>query len=235
MEPSSQPARMIGYARVSTVEQALSGLGLEDQQRVIRATAELRGWDLLEIVVDAGESGSTLERPGIRGALERIARFEVDGLVVAKLDRLSRSNSHSIQLFDWFHDVGATLAVVDFNIDTSTPSGRLISSFMASLAQWEREMTAERTRAALAALRARGQPVGPPAVADHPELAELIKALREQGLSHRAIAAHLNAERIPTLRGGAEWRPSSIHAILGYRRRKPRRKAADLPEPPRRR
>jgi DNA invertase Pin-like site-specific DNA recombinase len=84
------PLRIIGYSRVSTDEQAVSGLGLHDQEQVLRGEAERRGWEM-EIVRDAGASGSTLERPGLRRATEILARREADGLMVAKLDRLSRS------------------------------------------------------------------------------------------------------------------------------------------------
>lgn len=221
--------RLIAYCRVSTDEQALSGLGLDAQERTLRRELEHRGWELAELVRDEGHSGSTLERPGIKRALRAIARGQADGLVVAKLDRLSRSTIDFPQLVEWFVDVEATLVALDLQIDTSTASGRLVANTLINLAEWERGQAAERTRAALASLRARGKPTGRPAVADRPELAARIRAMREEGYSLQGIANVLNAEGVATTRGAAAWRPSSVQSAAGYRRRPPRRRPAALP------
>jgi len=93
-----------------------------------------------------------------------------------------------------------------------------VASTLIALSNWESELIAGRTRTGLAELRALGQPTG----CDRRELLERICAMREAKLSLRAIADQLNAEQIPTLRGGKEWRPSSIEAALGYRRPGPR-------------
>lgn len=227
-----EPAqRILGYARVSTEEQAASGLGLEAQEAEIRRQAEVRGWKLTEIVRDDGFTAKSLERPGLRKALARIAAHQADGLMVAKLDRISRSSVDFGLLLEFFEDAGATLVALDLGVDTSTASGRLVAGVIMQVAQWERDANAERTRAALAALRARGRPVGRPSVADRPELAQRIRAMREeQHLTLQAIADTLNAEGVPTARGAKLWRPSSVQAAAGYQRRRPRRKAADLPE-----
>jgi DNA invertase Pin-like site-specific DNA recombinase len=83
--------RAIGYVRVSTEEQATSRAGLEAQRSAIAAEAERRGWTLVEIVEDAGYSAKDLRRPGIRAVLNAMTTNEAETLVVAKLDRLSRS------------------------------------------------------------------------------------------------------------------------------------------------
>jgi DNA invertase Pin-like site-specific DNA recombinase len=85
------PMRVIGYVRVSTEEQALSGAGLEAQRRAITAECKRRGWELLETIEDAGYSAKDLKRPGVQEALRALEAGDAKALVVAKLDRLSRS------------------------------------------------------------------------------------------------------------------------------------------------
>lgn len=220
---------VIGYIRVSTNEQASSGYGLKSQESQLRDAADRKGWDLLEIMRDEGESGKTLERPGLQAALKKIAAGEADALVVAKLDRVSRSVVDFGMLLDWFGEAEAIFLALDLNVDTSTPGGRLVANVFASVAEWERDTIAARTSAGLAAARAEGKPIGPAAVSDQPELAAHIQELRDSGLSLRAIADQLNAEGVPTLRGGAEWRVSSVQTALGYRRRARRRRPTLLP------
>src|SRR3954469_45725 len=83
--------RVIGYIRVSTEEQASEGVSLDAQRCKLEAYAKLYELDLVAVEVDAGVSAKTLERPGLRSALARLARGDVEGLLIAKLDRLSRS------------------------------------------------------------------------------------------------------------------------------------------------
>lgn len=134
---------VIGYTRVSTAEQARNGYGLDAQEAAIRDEAERRGWPLLRVIRDEGVSGESLDRPGIREALERIAAGEAGGLVAAKLDRLSRSLVDFGTLLDWFTDAGATLVALDLGLDTSTPGGRLVANVFASVAEWERDRRAD--------------------------------------------------------------------------------------------
>lgn len=225
--------RLLAYVRVSTTEQAERGYGLDAQEMAIRETCDRRGWELVELVRDEGLSGKSLERPGLRRALERLAAGEADGLLVAKLDRLSRSVVDFGLLLEWFTEAEVALVALDLGVDTSTPGGRLVANVFASVAEWERDTIAARTKDGLAAVRAQGKPTGRPAVADRPELAERIRAMREQGLKLQAIADTLTAEGVPTARGAKAWRPSSVQSAAGYRRRKPRRKPAVLPDIPR--
>jgi hypothetical protein len=90
-------------------------------------------------------------------------------------------------------------------------------------------------RKALAAARAQGKPIGPPAVGDRPELATRIRGMRENGLTLQAICDALNADGVATARGGSMWRPSAVQAVLGKTRRPPRKKIANLPAIPARR
>jgi DNA invertase Pin-like site-specific DNA recombinase len=220
---------VIGYLRVSTAEQAASGYGLKAQEAAIRETAKRKGWKLVELIRDRGESGKSLQRPGLRDALEQLAAGDAEGLVVAKLDRLSRSVVDFGSLLDWFAEAEAVLVALDFDIDTSTPGGRLVANVLMSVAEWERDTIAARTSAGLAAARADGKAIGPAAVSDRPELRRRIQQLRDKGLSLRAIAEKLNADGIQTLRGGREWRVSSVQTVLGYKRPTRRRRGGALP------
>lgn len=221
--------RVLGYVRVSTSEQADSGAGLDAQGAAIRAACAQRGWELVDVVADEAASGSDLDRPGLQSVLERLAAGEATALVVAKLDRATRSVVHFGGLMEWFAQIGAAFVACDLGIDTSTSNGRLIANIFASVAEWERETISDRTREGLAAIRARGGQIGRPAVVDRPALAERIRAMRADGLTHQAIADALNAERVPTVRGAALWRPSSVQSALGYRRPTRRTPAALLP------
>lgn len=227
--------RMIGYVRVSTAEQAASGLGLADQEKRIREEARHRGWHLVRIERDEGASGKSLDRPGLRRALEVIAAGRADGLIVAKLDRLSRSVIDFGELLVWFREEAkATLVALDLGVDTSTAAGELVANVFAAVAQWERSVIAERTKAALAELRSQGRPTGRAAVADHAELQEQIRSMKDvEGLTMQQIANRLNESQIPTVRGGTCWRPSSVQGALGYTRPSKRRRRVDLPEPAR--
>jgi DNA invertase Pin-like site-specific DNA recombinase len=226
------PLRMIGYCRVSTDEQAMSGLGLADQEKRIREMAKPHGWKLVQLIRDEGLSAGTLERAGLYRALGQLAAGRADGLVVAKLDRLTRSTVDFGLLLEWFKTTGKTLVLLDLGVDTSTAGGELVANVICSVAQWERGVISERTTAALAQLRAQGKPTGRPAVVDDHALVARIKVMKhEEELTLRQICDRLNAENVPTLRGAKQWAPSAIQSALGYKRpRKPRR-IAELPVP----
>ena len=220
-DPWRSPSRvapgssLIGYVTVP----ADVGAGTADQSAAaIESMCERCDWKLLEIVRDR-ESGRILERPGLGYALERIANGDANGLVVSDLQRLSGSIVDLGALMDWFRQARATLIALDLSIDTSTPEGDHVAETLIALSTHEHERIASRTRMGLAAaVRANGRP----AVSDRPELRERIAAMRAANMTLQAIADQLNAEHLPTLRGGTKWRPSSIQAALGYRRPGPR-------------
>jgi DNA invertase Pin-like site-specific DNA recombinase/peptidoglycan hydrolase-like protein with peptidoglycan-binding domain len=209
---------VIGYLTVSadggTRETARSSAA-------IQARCERSDWTLLEIVGDR-ENGRILERPGLGYALERIAEGHACALVVSDLQRLSRSIVDLGTLMAWFRDADATLIALDLGIDTSTAEGDRVATTLIALSARAHERIADRTRNRLAERRANGASNGRPAVRDRPELMERIATMRAGGMTLQAIADQLNAENVPTLRGGAQWRPSSIQAALGYRRPGPR-------------
>jgi len=218
--------KAIGYARVSTEGQAESGLGLDAQRDAIAAEVKRRGWELLDVIEDAGASGSDGDRPGLRRAFGLIADGSASALIVAKLDRLSRSVIDSAQILEWLDEADATFVAPDLGVDTSTAGGRLVANVLASVAEWERHTIGERTAAALRAKAARGEGGGRPKV--EPKVRQRIERQRKRGWTYQRIADKLNAGGIPTARGGAEWRPSSVASALGYRA-KSRRRSAELP------
>ncbi len=225
----TQPQRVLGYARCSTTEQAESGLGIAAQEATIRSECQRRGWELVDVITDEGESGKSLDRPGLQSVLERIATKEVDGLVAAKLDRISRSVRDFADLLEWFSATGASLVAVDVGVDTSTPGGKLVCSVFSAVSEWERDVISARTRDGLAALRAQGRAISRAAVADDLDLVKRIQSMRRKGSTYQAIADALNADEVATLRGASEWTVSSVRGAAGYIRPKARKKATVLP------
>jgi len=211
--PVLQGDQVIGYVTTST-----DAWSDEDEgaAAAIEATCENSAWNLLEIVCDR-ENGRTIDRPGLRYALERIADGRAHGLVVSDLQRLSRSRAELGALIAWFRDADANLVALDLDLDTSTPQGRQIATTLIALGNGERG-SAQTARNGGADARIHGRP----ALKDHPELIERISTMRSANMTLQQIADQFNADSIPTLRGGTQWRPSSIQAALGYRRPGPR-------------
>jgi DNA invertase Pin-like site-specific DNA recombinase len=205
--------RVVAYARVSTEEQGLSGAGLEAQRAAILAECERRGWALVESFEDVGASGKDLKRPGVQAALEVLSRGEASALVVAKLDRLSRSMLDFAGVMASAQKQSWALVALDCAVDTTTPAGEAMAHVLATFAQFERRLIGQRTREALAIKRAEGVRLGRPSAVS-PKLAERIRAERAGGATLRQIADRLNQESVPTPRGGSEWRPSSLERVL---------------------
>ena len=149
---------VIIYTRVSTVEQADSGLGLEDQEARCRAYCAARGWAVEAVESDPGISAATLGRAGLQRALSRLKGGSV--LLALKLDRLTRNVSDLAPLAEQVHKAGADWSTVDEQFDSSTATGRLMLRLVLEISQWEREVIAERTSAALRAKAARGERIG---------------------------------------------------------------------------
>ena len=204
---------VIGYLRVSTEEQAVSGLGLADQRAVIAADAERRGWSNVEFMADEGFSAKNLSRPAIAAALDMLRRGQASVLVVSKLDRLSRSLLDFATLMDRAKREGWELVVLDLAIDTTVPSGALMANVMAAFAEYERQLIGARTSAALQQLKNQGKRLGRPRTLPA-EVTERVVRERSGGSTLAAIADGLNADGVPTARGGKSWYPSSVKAVL---------------------
>ena len=208
-----QPKRVIGYARVSTEEQADSRAGLDAQRTAIAAECERHGWTLLAVIEDGGYSAKGLKRPGVRLALETLERGDADALVVSKLDRLSRSMldfasiMHAAQRHAW------GLVALDVNVDTTSPAGEAMANVLATFAQFERRLIGQRTRDALAVKREQGVTLGRPRSLPTDVVARVVRE-REAGRSLRAIAQGLDADAVPTAQGGKAWHASTVTAVL---------------------
>ena len=191
--PVAHRDEVIGYLTTST--DAWSDTD-EGSAAAIEATCEDSAWGLLEIVCDR-ENGRTVDRPGLNYALERIADGRARGLVVSELQRLTRSPADLGALMAWFRDANATLVALDLKLDTSTPAGRQVASTLIALDNGERR-SAQAAQNGVAEAHIHGRPT----LKDHPELIERISTMRSANLSLQQIADQLNAESIPTLRGG---------------------------------
>jgi DNA invertase Pin-like site-specific DNA recombinase len=209
--------RVLGYVSVPEVNG--DDVAAVAQADAIQRLCEQRGWELLRVMRDV-ENGRRkgLERPGLLYALERIADGEASCLVVSHLERLTRSAADLGRIVEWFEQCHGRLVAIDLRLDTGSAEGRLTARTLIAIGEWEGRRIADRTKKGLAAARARRAITGPPTVDDRPGLKEHIVTLRNQGMTLQAIADRLNAEQIPTLRGGTKWRPSSVHVAAGYRR-----------------
>jgi DNA invertase Pin-like site-specific DNA recombinase len=207
------PTIALGYVRVSTDEQTLSGAGLTAQRAAIETDADRRRWRLLDIVEDAGFSGRDLKRPGIQTVLQALRSKEASALMVAKVDRLSRSLLDFATLLDRSAKEGWALVALDLGVDTSTATGEALANMVATFSQFERRLIGQRTKDALAAKRAQGVQLGRPrAVPD--TVVERMRYERTAGATLRGIADGIDRDRIPTAQGGRQWHPATVRDVL---------------------
>ena len=136
----------IGYVRVSTDRQAEHGVSLDAREAKIRAMATVQGAELVEIIVDGGESAKSLNRLGLQRLMESVRDGKVQGVIVAKLDRLTRSVEDLCRLLELFEKRKVALFSVAESLDTGSAAGRLVTPIMGAVSQWEREAIGERTR-----------------------------------------------------------------------------------------
>ena len=223
-----QRLRVVGYARVSTEEQASHGVSLDAQEQRIRGYCVAQGWELTEVIRDEGQSGKSLQRPGMQEALGKLRQGAADGLVVVKLDRLSRKVRDVCELVeDVFDKRGKHLCVIEMGIDTSTPHGKAFLHVAAAFAQLEREEINRRTKQALQHKIARGERCGkvrygydlaPDGVrlVDNPAEQEVIAQMllwRDNSWSYREIAEELNARGTPT-KENRTWAGPTVRQIV---------------------
>jgi len=221
--------RTVVYCRVSTDKQADRGVSLDAQQAKAKAYAKLYDLDIVDVVIDAGASAKTLDRPGLKRALDLLKTGKADALLVVKLDRLTRSVTDLGKLVERYFASGkAALLSVSEQIDTRSAAGRLVLNVLASVSQWEREAIGERTSAALQHKAAQGEytggdvpygfrlaPCGERLQPEPREQALLAEArrLRKKGLSLRAVARELVARGFRTRTGGP-FAPVQVKRML---------------------
>ncbi|MBX9719078.1 MAG: recombinase family protein [Microbacteriaceae bacterium] len=226
----NSPARLVGYIRVSTEEQCSTGVSLQAQRERLEAYVSLYDGVLVDVVADAGVSAKTLRRPGLTQALAALDEGRADGIVVAKLDRLTRSVRDLGELLDrYFRSERCSLLSVAEQIDTRSAGGRLVLHVLASVSEWERDAISERTRAALEHLRNKGVRLGGTPfglrriesgdgsvlddAADEQSVIDEMVVLRNEGYTLREIAEHLTRAGRRTKRG-RRWHASTVRGIL---------------------
>lgn len=226
--------KFISYCRVSTAKQGNSGLGLEAQRETIRQYLNGGDWQLIGEFVEV-ESGKNNDRPELAKALKD-CQLTGATLLVAKLDRLSRD----IHFITSLEKAGIEFIVCDF-----PTANRFTIHIFAALAQYERELISQRTKAALAAKKARGAVLGSPenlteenrdkgrmqgraAIQDRADrfarmVAPKILEYQDQGIeSLRGIASRLNQDHVLTARGKAgTWTPTAVKNLVDRMRRLP--------------
>ncbi|HET6494044.1 MAG TPA: recombinase family protein [Thermoleophilia bacterium] len=233
--------KVVGYVRVSTEDQAKHGFSLEAQTEKIQSYASLYDLDLVGIEVDAGLSAKDLDRPGVQRALGLLESGEAEGLLIVKLDRLTRSVTDMGNLVNrYFKEGGYVLMSVAENLDARSAAGRLMINLIGSISQWERETTGERTRDVLAHKKSQQEnycrpPFGfqwacgheshGPKVKrreacgklvkdpDQEEALFLAQAMRAEGMGYTRIANFLNEVQAKTPRGG-DWFATSVSRML---------------------
>jgi len=226
---TTAPSRAIGYVRVSTDQQAESGLGLEAQEAAVHSAASRLRLTMARTFVDGGTSGKLgiEDRPVLLEAVAALRRGDV--LLVAKRDRIGRDVIAVAMIERLVAKRGArVISAAGEGTESDDPAGVLMRRLIDSFSEYERLIISARTRAALAAKRRRGERVsrfapygyrlatdGRTLVAHAPEAATLatIQRLRAEGRSLRAIAEELNAAGVPT-RARTPWRFEYVRNLL---------------------
>ena len=227
MSDSQPRTRVVGYVRVSTDRQAEKGQSLEVQRAKLAGYCALYELDLVAVIEDAGQSAKSLDRPGLQRVLGMLRSGEADAIVVSKLDRLTRSVAGLGSLVEtYFSKPRWALLSVGESLDTRTAAGRLVLNLLASVAQWEREVTNERTREGKRAKQAKGGFIGGAApygfqlqgaelvpVPHEQRAIELARSLRSEKLTLRRIVAKLSAAGFETRTGGP-FQPVQVARML---------------------
>ena len=228
----NQPTRVIGYVRVSTEEQAESGLSRAAQGRRIASYCAAHDLDLHACYVDNGISAKRMSnRPALQAALSALEAHDASGLVVLKLDRLSRSTRDVLDLVDRSDRKGWKVHSIDERLDTGSAAGRFVVTVLGALAQMEREQIGERTRVALAEKRRQGKRIsrhapfgfrhedrdGETLIVAAPaerRILERMLALYAEGKRSMRIAKALNGASTFNPRTGRPWNRGTVEAIV---------------------
>lgn len=213
------------YSRVSTAGQADDGLSLAMQERRMRDYARLYRLQVAAVVRDDGFSGKSLQRPGVEEIQRMIDAGVIQGVVVLKLDRLTRSVRDFVNMVAEFEQAGISLFSVEEKLDTTTASGEFFTQLMVLVSHWEARVIGERTKSALAQARAEGKALGRTPFGYRREGGKFvredrqwptvlkIRRLRRRGHSLQEITDDLNAGGTTTANGGA-WHRGSVKRIL---------------------
>lgn len=175
------------YMRVSTTDQLL-----DMQRRELETYCRARGYDTWQEYTDHGISGAKTSRPGLDALLQAVRRRQAHTVVIWSLSRLGRSLKHLLTVIEELEACGVALVSLKEGWDLGTPTGRMIFQILGALSEWEREQIRERVKSGLAAAKGRGRRLGRPTVPYNPAD---VTALREAGLSYRAISQRVGVSR----------------------------------------
>lgn len=214
----AKPVALI-YTRVSTARQANEGVGLDSQESKARAHAERMGWEVAGVFTDAGISGKDGldNRPGLVALIEAAQRTPGAVVVVYSVSRLARRQKLLYQLLDDRDGYGLAVSSATEAFDTTTPTGRAMLGMIAVFAALEADMVSERTKDALAALKAQGRKLGAPSMIDlgAVDTVRTVQELYASGeYTHRSLADELNRRGVPTAKGTGKWWPKTVSAAL---------------------
>ncbi|MFC1833561.1 recombinase family protein [Thermodesulfobacteriota bacterium] len=219
--------RAVRYIRVSTEEQSKEGISMEMQATKIRAYAELTDMELVGIIEDAGISGKSIKaRPGVQEILKMVKDKRVEAVIVYKLDRLARYTIETLEMAKAMDKRKVALHSITEKLDTQSAMGKFFFTLMASMAEMERNAIAERTAAAMAQKRGKGEFCGGQApygfrnengqLVEDPDEQEIIRRihnLKAKGYSTRKIAKALVEEGITTLKGTARKQTQVVRIL----------------------
>ena len=221
----------VGYVRVSIEDQAKEGVSTDNQKSKIKAYCQLKDLELRAVIEDAGISAKNLRRPGVQKVLKLARRREVDAVVVYKLDPIFRSTVDPLETTKAFDKWGVSFHSIQETLDTRSAMGRFFFTLTAALAEMERRLIGERTKAALAHKRSKSEKTGnaipygydltPAGILikndGEQEAIRLIGRLDRDGYSLRRICRELEKEKYLTKRGNPHWHPETIAHIIKRR------------------
>jgi DNA invertase Pin-like site-specific DNA recombinase len=205
---------LVPYRRVSTREQADKGAGLGAQHTTLTHGLAMRGqtaltWDCQ----DKGKSGKDMNREGLDNALKLVRAGQAGGIIVSKLDRLSRSLLDFAYLMATANREGWNIVALDLGLDLATPAGQMMAGILAVFAQFERDVISQRTKDGLAEKKSQGVRLGRPRTIDDDLLGAIVGMyLSEENFS--AVARMLNTAELPTPHNGKMWYPATVQKIV---------------------
>lgn len=237
--PLSQIKSCVAYIRVSTPGQADSGHGLAAQREAVEAEAKRRGWTLEAVYMDSGISGTKSDRAGLAEAVMH-AKADRIPLVVPSLSRIGRRVKIIQDTLEELENAGCSFISCSECIDSSGACGKMIVNVMSGLAEMERDLVSERTKAALTTIREAGKktggklaPFGWDALEDgtlvenerEQEALDFMFALKKEGFSLRRIGQELKRRGFLTKSGLTEWQAkvvrSCLHVVTQLKEAKP--------------
>jgi DNA invertase Pin-like site-specific DNA recombinase len=224
-----ETVRALGYASVPA--DAESTVELDAQKAAIERWCQNLGIELTEVICEREpRNRKALDRAGLSFLIERIAGGDASCIVVSGLERLSASVAELGTIVRWLERNDVRLLAINIDLDSARPGGRTTLRALASVAGMEHERLSDRTRKGLAAAREKRRAASDSSSPDWAAIRKRIATMRADGMTLQAIADVLNAEGVPTMRGGAQWRKSSVQTAAGYRRRSRSTSAEDLPD-----